>query len=297
VCGDPDCTIPFGFCHCGCEEITLVASKTQSNVNKVKGMPQKYIKGHSRKPKRKYLNPDGRCICGDTNCLIPYGYCHCGCGGKAGIAKRTDGYYGNFEGEPIKYIVGHHISKVVPRQLARRTEEEDRLYSVMISEIKESTVDIFWSFVDKSPGRGPKGDCWIWTGCTNPQGYGILSAKPFHISAHRLSVLIKQKVLHRGLVVMHACDNPPCCNPDHLSEGTYWDNVRDCINKKRFKVNAPKGEKSGAAKLCNEDVLAIRAEFEGLDYYIGKIPPIAKRYGVSNSSIGKIINRDTWKHI
>jgi hypothetical protein len=35
--------------------------------------------------------------------------------------------------------------------------------------------------------------------------------------------------------VMHACDNPPCCRLAHLSLGTDLDNVRDSMNKRRFK--------------------------------------------------------------
>lgn len=296
ICGDLNCAIPFGYCHCGCEKKTAVASKTQTDFNKVKGMPQKFIKGHSRKPKREYLNPEGLCICGDNECEIPYGQCHCGCGGKAGVAKRTDAYYGNFEGEPIKYIVGHHSNKRVPRELIR-TEEENRIYSVLKSDIKASTIDIFWAYVNKSPGHGPKGDCWIWEGCKNPKGYGVISAKPHHIMAHRLSLVLEQGVLHKGLVVMHSCDNPPCCNPSHLREGTPRENVYDCIEKKRFRVGYARGEQIGSHKLSEADVLAIREELKDIDYIIGKYPPIAKRYGVSTSLIGHIRNRNIWKHI
>jgi hypothetical protein len=42
------------------------------------------------------------------------------------------------------------------------------------------------------------------------------------------------------MVVMHSCDNPPCCNPAHLSAGTVRDNALDMIAKGR--ANPPRGE-------------------------------------------------------
>jgi hypothetical protein len=32
----------------------------------------------------------------------------------------------------------------------------------------------------------------------------------------------------------HSCDNPPCCNPTHLFEGSTLDNIRDAAAKGRM---------------------------------------------------------------
>jgi hypothetical protein len=88
----------------------------------------------------------------------------------------------------------------------------------------------FWKYVQRSADNV----CWLWTGARNDNGYGHLYAEGRMVYAHRLSW-----ELHNGaevspdLEVMHACDNPPCVNPGHLSVGTQADNMADMIRKGR----------------------------------------------------------------
>ena len=38
----------------------------------------------------------------------------------------------------------------------------------------------------------------------------------------------------------HSCDNPRCCNPNHLSVGTQRDNILDMVKRGRWKGGPPK---------------------------------------------------------
>lgn len=100
--------------------------------------------------------------------------------------------------------------------------------------------------------------CWVWTGYVNPKGYGQigLSGRKLGLT-HRVAYSLHYGVDPGSLLVCHRCDNPPCCNPAHLFLGTAGDNTRDMIAKGR--VRAPRGERSGMAKLTDAQVEEIRA--------------------------------------
>lgn len=99
----------------------------------------------------------------------------------------------------------------------------------------------FWS---KVSAGGPD-ECWPWTAGTDKDGYGkfAVTLPPLggrspqkHVRAHRLAFLLVHGVAF-GLV-LHSCDNPPCCNPGHLRDGTQSQNVRDSVERGRFRGNA-----------------------------------------------------------
>ncbi|MBJ7481754.1 MAG: HNH endonuclease [Rhodococcus sp.] len=77
------------------------------------------------------------------------------------------------------------------------------------------------------------GLCIPYVGTINADGYGVLP-KAVHGSrlAHRAALAEKLGRPVNG-VTRHACDNPPCVNPDHLLEGTQADNMADMSSRSR----------------------------------------------------------------
>lgn len=80
-------------------------------------------------------------------------------------------------------------------------------------------------------------------------GYGCIQnkndGKNIHVRVHRLVYQIANNcVLNRDELVLHKCDNPPCCNPRHLFVGTNQDNIDDMVSKGR----QAKGRKNGQYK-------------------------------------------------
>lgn len=77
--------------------------------------------------------------------------------------------------------------------------------------------------------------CRVWIGPVNAQGYGQTSAFGRLRMVHRFTYeIVYDMKIHPKLVVCHQCDNPGCCNPDHLWIGTEKQNMLDAANKKRW---------------------------------------------------------------
>lgn len=88
-------------------------------------------------------------------------------------------------------------------------------------------------------------------------------------------------------MVCHSCDNPSCCNPEHLFLGTALDNKADCVSKGRHVKGSSVFWK---AKLTEDDVLTIRAD-NRTSY------AVAEQYGVSATLVQQIRKRNVWKHV
>lgn len=134
--------------------------------------------------------------------------------------------------------------------------------------------------LDKTSGHGPWGDCWVFTG-SKPNGYGQISKDGKLVLAHRLSYEMAYGPIADGLGLLHRCDNPPCCRPDHLIPGTQAANVADAVRKGR-----------AASKLTWEQVRRARSDYANGEKNQREL---AIRYGVSLNNMHLILNHRTWK--
>lgn len=129
-----------------------------------------------------------------------------------------------------------------------------------------------------------EGGCWLFTGFRNKDGYGKIGTTPGKSEpAHRVMYKIKNGEIPKGRVVMHTCDNPACCNPEHLMLGTVNDNVQDMVKKGR-NVALSKSDKS---KFSIDTINLIRAEYTGRR---GQKLQLSKKYNCSPTTITNILN-------
>jgi len=201
--------------------------------------------------------------------------------------------------------------------------------------LDEKDVVRFWSKVDKN---GPLPDqsnphyagldrCWVWTAGKRHDGYGQCWVGNKTRTTHRTAWEITNgpvpiNISGAPTYILHRCDVPTCCNPDHLWIGTQKDNMDDMANKGRKAIitgddhhsrrhperlsrgdnhrsrlhpeTILKGEKHGHAKITDAQAVAIRTM-----YVRGGLTQaaIGAMFGICHSSVSQIVNCKRWKHL
>ncbi len=226
---------------------------------------------------------------------VPYGHCHCGCGGKTTVAQENDASCGRVLGQPMRFLLGHHPFKRTPppnpsglcmcgcgeaAPIAKRTTDGyvKGQYKRFINHHGRRIAER-WLPED----RGYLTPCHIWQLRVNDAGYGHTFHDGQYTGAHRVAWIEAHGPIPDGLWVLHKCDQPPCVNVAHLFLGTPTDNMQDMIRKERH----------GAAKLTAADVVVIRARRA-----TGEVQQrIADDYGITQRMVSAIEHRKVWKHV
>jgi hypothetical protein len=161
--------------------------------------------------------------------------------------------------------------------------------------------------------------CREWMRSKNAFGYGKVKLRRRDFASHRVAWTLAHGPIPDGMCVLHRCDNPSCCNPDHLFLGTVQDNKADCVSKGRHARGTrcgchthPEsrafGDKNGSrkhpeclvsgelvntAKITEDQVREIRRLYSnGMEQI-----EIANRFPLTQASVSKIVLRKTWKHV
>lgn len=154
-------------------------------------------------------------------------------------------------------------------------------------------IERFWARVNKTS------TCWLWTG----RRFGGTDYGSFNVcvltwrgpawrpeSAHRLAYELSVGPIPRGMHVLHSCDIPTCCNPEHLRIGTDADNKRDVVLRQRM----PRGRRHHMAKVTERDVRRMRKQ-----YARGHVTQaeLAQKFGVDFGTINPMLHGRTWQHV
>lgn len=132
--------------------------------------------------------------------------------------------------------------------------------------------------------------CWEFVGGRTGANYGAVSIRKFEQKgAHIIAFEYFNGPIQKGMQVCHSCDNPPCCNPEHLFLGTYQDNKNDEVAKGRHAF----GERVGNSKLTEEEVIEIRQLLvQGYS-----LASIGRAFNVTKQAIWRIREGLCWRHL
>jgi hypothetical protein len=154
-----------------------------------------------------------------------------------------------------------------------------------------NTARQFWAQVASPNARG----CTLWTGGTrgNPKHpynfYGVFQVSGKRFGAHRYAWEISRGPIPDGLKVLHVCDEPLCCNVEHLFIGTSKDNTEDMHKKGRHWTLAGEGQPNH--KLTEEQVAELRMRRTAGETF----QSLADAFGICIAQAYRIAKHQQWR--
>lgn len=154
-----------------------------------------------------------------------------------------------------------------------------------IPDLTSEAIIRLWAGVE----LGLADECWLWTkGRDN--GYGKISIHGSNYTVTRVIWKHWYGIDPGNLDICHNCNNPPCCNPNHLFKGTRSENVQHSVDCGRtFSV----GTFHGRTELTENDVKIIRQRLDRGE----SAEKICVDYNLTPGAIYHIKHRRTWSHV
>lgn len=146
--------------------------------------------------------------------------------------------------------------------------------------------------------------CREWQRAKHPRGYGLVWFNGRMWRAHRVAFFLATGIDPGDEMVLHSCDNPPCCEPGHLSLGDHQKNMDERQDRGRTArgerhrtrtapESTPRGERLPQAKLTEAEVIDLRARFEAGE----RQAALARRFGLDRSTVHGIVHGKLWTHL
>jgi hypothetical protein len=169
-----------------------------------------------------------------------------------------------------------------------------------------SAEERFYSKLFHEPNTG----CHLWGGAVDKDGYGKFQVhlapemKQVHVRAHRFALALELGRWVQGNV-LHSCDTPACCNPEHLREGTHAENIADKVRKGRQARgethksrtrpdSVARGSSHGNATIDEATALRIVTL---LRFGMRSQAAVARAVGVPRTLVDNIKRGKTWRHV
>jgi len=112
---------------------------------------------------------------------------------------------------------------------------------------------------------------------------------------YRLHRLILSKKLGRKLndeeIVRHMCDNPQCCNPNHLLIGSPLDNYNDMVERERRVVAKGEDKSDNLTEKQVSEIYILALSGDSSQKEISKV------YGLKRGIVESIVNNKAWVHV
>jgi DNA-binding MarR family transcriptional regulator len=131
--------------------------------------------------------------------------------------------------------------------------------------------------------------CRFWMAAPDSDGYGRLYIQKKTRKAHRLVHAIYKGDPGEFEVVRHACNNRMCVEEAHIEGGTHKQNKEDSMRAGTH----TKGIQINTAKLTERQA----AQCIALDDEGASVKLIARKFGVTESTIHRVLNGTTWRHL